>query len=78
LNTTIDGEVSAMRSVTRTLTILAALGQYPQGIGVTELAKLVGLPASTLHRALQALAQHNIVWQNPATRDYSLGIGLLD
>jgi DNA-binding IclR family transcriptional regulator len=67
-----------MRSVTRTLTILAALGQYPEGIGVTDLAKLVSLPASSLHRTLQALAKHNVVWQNPLTRDYALGIGLLD
>lgn len=67
-----------MRSVTRALAVLSALGQYPQGIGVTELAEVVALPASSLHRTLRALTEHNLVWQHPVTRDYSLGIGLLD
>lgn len=66
-----------MRSVNRLLSILSVLGQYPDGIGVVDLAKAVGLPASSLHRGLRALVHHELVWQHPTTRRYSLGLGLL-
>jgi IclR family acetate operon transcriptional repressor len=67
-----------MRIITRTLSILSTLGRYPQGVGVTDLAKAVNLPVGSLHRTLKVLAKHNVVWQNPTTRAYSLGLGLLE
>jgi DNA-binding IclR family transcriptional regulator len=38
----------------------------------------VDLPVGSLHRTLKVLAKHNVVWQDPITRAYSLGLGLLE
>jgi len=67
-----------MQSTTRSLTILSTLARHPEGVGVSDLAPEVGLPASSLHRALRSLLEHEWVWQDPATRKYSLGVGLLE
>jgi DNA-binding IclR family transcriptional regulator len=59
------------------LSILSALGRYPTGASVTEIANAVGLPPSSMHRALRAMMDHDLVWQDPMSRKYSLGMGLL-
>ena len=66
-----------MQSTTRSLTILSTLAKHPDGVGVSELAAEVGLPGSSLHRALRSLLSHEWVWQDPTTRKYCLGVGLL-
>jgi IclR family KDG regulon transcriptional repressor len=72
------GGKNAMQSTTRSLTILTTLARHPEGVGVSELAAEVDLPASSLHRALRSLLSHEWVWQDPDTRRYSLGVGLLE
>lgn len=67
-----------VRTITRMVSVLSVLGKYPDGIGVIELSEKVDIPASSLHRALRSLLHHGLVWQDPTTRDYSLGLGLLD
>src|SRR5579859_5691040 len=67
-----------MQSTTRSLSILSTLAKHSEGVGVSELAAEVGLPASSLHRALRSLLGHEWVWQDPTTRKYSLGVGLLE
>lgn len=60
------------------LSILSILSRYPAGASVTEIAKAVGLPPSSMHRALRAMVEHNVVWQDPRSRKYSLGMRLLE
>jgi len=67
-----------MESVNRITSILEALKQFPDGIGVIQLSDIVQLPPSSLHRRLKSLQEHELVWQSPITRKYFLGLGLLD
>jgi IclR family KDG regulon transcriptional repressor len=67
-----------MESVDRITSILEALKQFPDGVGIIHLSDIVQLPPSSLHRRLKSLQKHELVWQSPVTRKYFLGLGLLD
>lgn len=67
----------AVQSIERALAILETLGQYPQGIGVTELGHSVGLHKSTVHRLLSTLMTIGYVEQDKDTERYRLGIKIL-
>jgi IclR family acetate operon transcriptional repressor len=60
----------------RVLAILNILGSFPDGIGLSELARLVDSPRSSVHRALSALRRANLIEQDRDSR-YRLGYGLL-
>jgi DNA-binding IclR family transcriptional regulator len=47
-------------------------------LGVAELARLTGLSTSTAGRLLLAMAGQGILYQNPETKTYSMGIRLLN
>jgi DNA-binding IclR family transcriptional regulator len=59
--------------LTRGLSLLVAIAEHPDGIGVTELARNVGLPASTTHRLLSTMAGLGFVTLEPTTRRYGVG-----
>ena len=61
-----------VQSVDRALDILELLASRPGTLGVTEVAREVGLPAGTTHRLLVALAQRGWVRQDPGRR-YGVG-----
>ena len=67
-----------MQTINRLTRVLAELQAHPQGIGVLALAERIDLPASSLHRLLQALCEERLVWQDPGSRHYYLGIRLLE
>jgi DNA-binding IclR family transcriptional regulator len=50
-----------IQSVTRALRILDTLAQYPQGLGVVEIAKRVGLNVSTTHHLVNTLCTDHYV-----------------
>ncbi|NMC14470.1 MAG: IclR family transcriptional regulator [Chloroflexi bacterium] len=57
--------------------ILKAFSRERSLIGVRELAEIVNLPKSTVQRLLTSLADEGLIYQDPATRRYSLGAGIL-
>ena len=61
-----------VQSVDRALDILELLAARPGTLGVTEIAREVGLPAGTTHRLLVALSARGWVRQDPGRR-YGVG-----
>jgi IclR family acetate operon transcriptional repressor len=66
----------ALNGADRVLAILNALGSFPDGIGLNDLARLVNSPRSSVHRALGALRRADLIEQDRDSR-YRLGYGLL-
>lgn len=66
-----------VQTIERALTILEALGQFPQGIGVTELGQYIGLHKSTVHRLLGSLLIYGYVDQDKDSERYRLGMKIL-
>lgn len=60
------------------LNLLLALGEYPQGSGLSRLATDAGLPPSTAHRLLNSMIQPGFVNFDEETRQYSLGVRVFE
>jgi DNA-binding IclR family transcriptional regulator len=60
------------------LSLLMALGTYPDGVGVSELARKVGLPVSTTHRLLWTMIPLNFVNFDSKRRQYFLGLKAME
>jgi IclR family acetate operon transcriptional repressor len=56
------------------LRLLVALGDHPDGAGVSELARDVDVPVSTAHRLLSGMIPLGFVGFDPERRRYSLGL----
>lgn len=66
-----------MQGVDRVMAILDSLSNNPEGLGVAEIGDSQGLPRSTVHRILRALAEYRMVAQDDQTKKYKLGLGIL-
>jgi DNA-binding IclR family transcriptional regulator len=66
-----------MQQVKRIVTILEVLADKGNGITLSDISERVELAKSTTHRILQALKKLNMVVQNPETKKYSIGPGIL-
>lgn len=60
------------------LTLLEALAEHPQGTGVSQIAREVGLPVSTVHRLLGNLVERGFVSFAPDSRRYYLGLKIFE
>jgi DNA-binding IclR family transcriptional regulator len=60
------------------LSLLEALGKYPHGAGVTQIAREVTLPPSTTHRLLSTLVGLGFAGVEPETRRYYLGLKVFE
>jgi DNA-binding IclR family transcriptional regulator len=60
------------------LTLLEALAEHPQGTGVSQIAREVGLPVSTVHRLLGNLVERGFVNFAPDSRRYYLGLKIFE
>lgn len=60
------------------LNLLDALAEYPDGAGVSELAREVRLPVSTVHRLLATMVQLGFVSFHGNRRQYSLGLKVFE
>lgn len=49
-----------------------------QELGVLELSRASGLPLGTVHRLLESMARHGLVYRDPTTRKYRLGWTLVE
>jgi len=65
-----------VQSVDRTLDVLESLASRQGATGISELAQLVGLHVSTVHRLLATLVDRGYVRQDPETSRYHLGARL--
>lgn len=58
------------------LSVLHSLGEYPRGVGLEQLARDVGIPKSSLHRALASLCRAGFA-EHDARGSYRLGLELV-
>jgi IclR family acetate operon transcriptional repressor len=71
-------EINSGGMLAKGLTLLVVLGQYPDGIALSELARQVNMPVSTVHRLLATLNSFGFVHFDAAYRRYSLGLRLFE
>jgi IclR family transcriptional regulator, KDG regulon repressor len=67
-----------VQSLDRALDILEKLVEVDGGCGVTELGNSLGLHKSTIYRLLATLHYRGYVEQDPVSRDYRVGLKLLE
>ena len=67
-----DGDAARLVGSDRVLAVLKELAQYPDGVGLEELTRVVGSPKPTVHRALGALRRAGLADQGARGR-YVLG-----
>lgn len=70
--------MSKVQSVDRALKILEVLSDYPDGIGISDLARELDLAKSSTHRLLATLMSRSYVTQNKKTENYSLGTKIIE
>ena len=67
-----------VKSLFKSIDVLQALSQVPDAqAGVTELARATGIDKVIVHRILQTFVARDLVEQDPDTRKYRLGSGLV-
>jgi IclR family acetate operon transcriptional repressor len=66
--------VAGTQTITRALSVLRVLRDASGDVGVTEIAKELGLHISTTHRAVRALVAAGYVVQNAQSERYRLGL----
>ena len=67
-----------VQTIARASLILDILGQNPQGISIRELSAKIKLPKGTTHRLLSSLFYFGYVRQDSKTRNYFLGLKLVE
>jgi len=65
-----------LSSVTTAIHLLKAFTIDDKELGISELAKRLGVAKSTVHRLTSALLEEGLLQQNPENGRYCLGIGL--
>jgi DNA-binding IclR family transcriptional regulator len=64
-------------SVQRALGVLEAIAEAPGDLGISELARLLGHPKSSIHRSLVNLERRGLVERDPVSSRYAVGLRLL-
>jgi DNA-binding IclR family transcriptional regulator len=67
---------SGTQSIERAIAVLECLRLSDRSLALSEIARDVGLTASTAHRLLRALVKAGYVEQDHSTERYRLGIGI--
>lgn len=67
-----------VQSVDRALSILEAISNYNEGLGITEISEKLGLHKSTVHRLLATLIYKDYVVQDKSTNKYRLTMKLFE
>jgi IclR family transcriptional regulator, acetate operon repressor len=65
-----------IRGAQRTLLVLKALAEYPDGVDLARVARDIGAPKSSIHRALAILKDADFALQDDNGK-YRLGLGLV-
>jgi len=66
-----------MQSIDRAVQVLDLLSTHREGIPISEIGEITGLPLSTTHRLLHSLTAHSLAVQDPVTKRYKLGLRVL-
>ncbi len=69
---------TAVRSVRRALAILRAFRLTDRSLALGEIARRAALDKATAWRLLATLIEEGLVEQNPETKSYALGLGVLE
>ena len=67
-----------VQTIERVSSLFDMVGQNPQGISIRDLSAKLGLPKGTIHRLLSSLGYFGYVRQDPKTRNYFLGLKLVE
>ena len=70
--------MSGIQSIERAFSILEAVATQPTGVGVTDIAAVVGLPKSTVSRILATLTAVNAIERLPDKAGFQLGQAIHD
>ena len=69
-----DSSLNGTKAISRATLILRLIARNElQGLGLTQLAELTGIPHPTVRRVLKCLIDERLVLQDPTTRRYRLG-----
>ncbi len=71
-------EKSSVQSIDRVLDIIEALAKSVRGITLTDLAEMVSLHKSTVHRLLSTLVSKNYVLKDPESGKYRLTMRMFE
>ena len=66
-----------LTSVEKSLQVIDLLSQTPQGLSLSEISSMMGLPRSSVHHILSTFLPRDYVAQDPETKKYSLGFKFL-
>lgn len=64
-------------AVKRSIQLLNLYASHGPGIGISDIAKLMGIHKSVVHKLLVTMASEGWVYQNPSDSKYYLGLQLL-
>ncbi len=73
-----DRAASAVTSIDKALEVCEVLSGVPRGISLSDLARSVRQPASSVHRLLGVLKRRGYVRQDDETQRYGLTLKMLD
>jgi DNA-binding IclR family transcriptional regulator len=65
-------------SVKKAFQILVLISETDLGVGISEIAKRLGMSKSTVHGLTAALEEMGVIIRNPTTKRYSLGYILVE
>jgi IclR family KDG regulon transcriptional repressor len=67
-----------VQTIERVSQILERVGQNPQGMSIRDLSAGLNLPKGTVHRLLSSLSYFRYIRQDPETKNYFLGLKLME
>jgi IclR family acetate operon transcriptional repressor len=73
-----ETRASHIQSLDRGLQLLEFLSQSAEPVGLADLAELLHVDRSTAHRLLGTLLQRDFVRQDPQSKQYSLGLKVVE
>jgi DNA-binding IclR family transcriptional regulator len=73
-----DRETRSLTSIEKALEVCELLSAYPRGLPLSELARTLRQPPSTVHRLLAVLKRRGFVRQDEDTDRYALTLKMLD
>ena len=71
-----DRDPGRLSSVSTAIRLMKAFSEEQFEIGISDMAKRLGVAKSTVHRLAVTLVAENLLEQNPETGKYRLGIAL--
>jgi len=74
----IEGTKGVIQSLDRGLLLLEIISQADEPMGLPELAEMLEVDRSTIHRLLGTLLQRNYVMQDPVSKRYTVGYKIVE